>query len=310
MVKAFRFLALPALLAATAQAAPAGDRLVLDNRYSEDSDGLRQQAYYAGAEKALPALGKDAATGVRAGYWQLEGQGDRVEFTGLRVDHRQALGALDIELGVHQLFGDGWSPTLGRAELRYAAAPVTLSAGVDRELVDTVVAARRETTLDAWHGVVDYAATPEWTLVGGALLQDFSDGNARRGGLFKLVYAPAALEGFNTQLRLRRLDGDRRGVGYFSPDRFEEGLVLLQYGHALPGGRFVLTGLAGAGEQRVDARDSNGVFQAELRLRGWFTDALGLEGRGGCSNTGELVTGPAGNGYRYCYALLTLMRPW
>lgn len=298
------------LLAATAQAAPAGDRLVLDAAASEDSDGLRQQSWYAGAVKALPTAGEKAEVGVRAGYWQLEGQGDRVEFTGLRVDHRLAPGPLTLDLGLHQLFGDGWSPTLGHATGSYTAGTVTLAAGMDRELVDTVIAARRETTLDSWHGVVDYAATPEWTLVGGALLQDFSDGNQRLGGLFKVVYAPAALEGLNTQLRLRRLDGDRRGIGYFSPDRFEEGLLLLQYGHALPGDRFVLTGQAGAGMQRIDGRDDNAVFLGELRLRGWFSDALGLEGKTGCSNTGELVTGPAGNGYRYCYAVLTVLRPW
>lgn len=311
MVKGTHLAALLAVVAATAQAAPAQDRLVLDLAATEDSDGLRQHSLYAGAVKGLPALGEGAAVGLRAGYWQLEGAGDPVEFTGLRVDHRQALGPVAVDVGIHQLFGDDWSPTLGHlgASLK-PAPPLTLAAGVNREVVDTVIAARRETTLDTWHLVADYAVGAEWTLVGGGLMQGFNDGNTRQGGLVKVVYAPAAMEGFTAQLRLRRLDGDRRGIGYFSPDRFEEGVLLLQYGRALPGDRFVLTLQAGGGQQRIDADDTNPVYIAELRTRGWFGDALGLEGKTGCSNTGEVVTGPAASGYRYCYATLTLMRPW
>lgn len=310
MVKAILLAALLPLLAVMAQAAPAGDRFVLDSAGSEDSDGLRQHSLYAGAVRALPALGAAADVGIRAGYWQLEGAGDRVEFTALRVDHRRSLGPVVVDAGLHPLFGRDWSPLLAHLNASIELAPVTVAAGVDRELVDTVIAARREITLDTWHLVADYAAGAEWTLVGGGLLQDFSDGNQRRGGLFKLIYSPARVEGLSAQLRLRRLDGERRGIGYFSPDRFEEGLLLLQYGHALPGDRFVLTGQAGGGQQRVDGRDDNPVFVAELRARGWFTDTLGLEGRTGCSNTGELVTGPAASGYRYCHVHLRLMRPW
>lgn len=298
-------------LALAASLAQAGDRLVLDLMAAEDSDGLRQHSLYAGAVKAWPALGKDASTGLRAGYWQLEGPLDRIDFTGLRVDHRQALGSGQLGLGLHQLVGDDWSPTLGygNAVVR-PLATLALDVGVDRELVDTVIAARRETTLDAWHVVADWTITPQWVLVAGPQRQDFSDGNRRQGGLLRLVWSPAALEGFNAQLRLRRLDGDFRGIGYFSPDRFEEGLLQLQYGRAVAGGRLVLTGVAGAGAQRVDATATDDVFLAELRARGWLSEGFGLEGKAGCTNTGELVASAAGGGYRYCQLNLTLMRPW
>jgi hypothetical protein len=310
MVKAILLAALLPWLAVMAQAAPADDRFVLDTAGSEDSDGLRQHSLYAGAVRTLPALGASADIGVRAGYWQLEGAADRVEFTALRVDHRRSLGPVAVDAGLHPLFGRDWSPLLAHLNASVELAPVSLVAGVDRELVDTVIAARREITLDSWHLVADYTAGAEWTLVAGGLLQDFSDSNHRKGGLFRIIYSPSRVEGLNAQLRLRRLDGDRRGIGYFSPDRFEEGVLLLQYGHALPGGRFVLTAQAGGGQQRIDGRDTNPVFVAELRARGWFTDTLGLEGRTGCSNTGDLVTGPAASGYRYCHGQLTLMRPW
>lgn len=302
------------LLAGTAflaGAAQAADRMVLDLMASEDSDGLRQHSLYAGVVKAWPALGKEAGTGLRAGYWQLEGAGDRVDFAGLRVDHRQALGDGQLAFGLHQLAGDDWSPTLGYGSVVVKPLPaLALDVGVDRELVDTVIAARRETTLDVLHAVVDWSITPEWVLVAGPLRQDFSDGNRREGGLLKVVWAPAAAEGFNAQLRLRRLDGEFRGIGYFSPDRFEEGLLQLQYGRAVAGGRLVLTGVAGAGGQRVDGAGTDAVFLAEVRLRGWLTDHFGLEGKAGCTNTGDVVASPAGNGYRWCQLNLSLMRPW
>lgn len=311
MVKGIRGTAPALLLAVTfAHAAPTGDRLVLDTMATDDSDGLRQQSVYVGAVKALPSLGSTAAIGLRAGYWQLSGKGDQVEFTGLRLDEQQSLGPTTIDVGVHQLFSSDWSPTLGHASVAVPLAPVTLSAGVERAVVDTVIAARRETTFDTWNATADYTVSTQWTVVGGGLLQDFSDGNQRQGGVFKVIFSPSTLEGFNAQLRLRRLDGDRQGIGYFSPDRFEEGLLVVQYGHALPGDRFVLTGQAGAGAQRIDSRDNFAVFLAELRARGWFTDTLGMEGKLGCTNTGDLVAGPASDGYRYCYANLSLMRPW
>lgn len=303
-----RLLAFLPLLAGTAVA---GDRLVLDSMASEDSDGLRQQSFYAGAVKALPALGKDAGIGLRAGWWQLEGQGDRVEFTGVRVDHRQALGRGELALGLHQLFGDGWSPTLGHATVVLKPAEAwSLDAGLDRELVDTVIAARRRTTLDAWHVIADYAPAPAWLLVAGPQWQDFSDGNRRQGGLFKLVWSPAALPGFNAQLRLRRLDADFRGTGYFSPDRFEEGLLLAQYSLPVLGERLVLGAQVGAGQQRIDGAASDGIYLAELRARGWLSDTFGLEGKAQCSNTGEVVVTSAAAGYRYCQVNLSLMRPW
>ncbi|HET8731617.1 MAG TPA: hypothetical protein VFM34_10985 [Moraxellaceae bacterium] len=311
MVKGIRITASALwFVTALAHAAPAGDRLVLDTMATDDSDGLRQQSVYAGAVKALPSLGTNAAIGVRAGFWELEGPGQHVDFTALRVDHQQALGPTTIDVGVHQLFGNDWSPTLGHAAVSVPLAPVTLEAGVERALVDTVIAARRETTFDTWNATADYTVSPQWTVVGGGLLQDFSDGNQRQGGVFKVVYSPSTLEGFNAQLRLRRLDADRQGIGYFSPDRFEEGLLLLQYGHPLPGDRFVLTGQVGGGVQRIDSRDNFAVFVAELRARGWFTDTLGMEGKLGCTNTGDIAVGAATGGYRYCYANLTLMRPW
>jgi hypothetical protein len=298
------------LCALLAGSALAGDRVVLEVAGSEDSDGLRQHAELAGYLHALPEQGKKAHVGVRAGYWQLAAPGGLQEdFSVLRLDHERRLGPVDLALGVKQLASDDWSPTLGSAHATWQATPRwSLAAGIATDIVDTALAARRETRFDTVDISSDYRIGDAFTVIGGLLHQDFSDGNEREGGLLRLVYAPPRIEGFNTQLRWRRNDGDLRGIGYFSPDRFEEAMLQLQYGRALPGGRFVLTGVAGAGGQQVDRGETTSTFLAELRARGWFSDRFGLEGKGGCSNSGDIGVRAAGGSYRYCYVNLALIR--
>jgi hypothetical protein len=293
-----------------ATAAVAGDRLLLDTLGTEDSDGLRQHVEYVGLRHALPAQGRDAHVDLRAGYWHLAAPGDLQEdFTVLRLDHERAFGAVATTLRLQQLVSEDWSPTLGGLGASWQATPRwSLAAGADADIVDTALAAQHEIRVDTYNLSGDYRIGAAFTLAGSLLQQDFSDGNRREGGRLRIAYAPPMLEGFNAQLRLRRLDGDFRGIGYFSPDRFEDVMLQLQYGHALPGGRFNLTGIAGGGGQRIDGGATTSVFLAELRTRGWFTDQLGLEGKAGCSNSGDLNVRAASGGYRYCYANVTLLR--
>lgn len=303
---------LPLLLLATiAQSAPAADRIISDTALSSDSDGQRQRSEYLGYVHALPALGKTASVGLRAGYWQIAGPGDRIEFGALRLDHQRRIGPVDISLRAHQLSSNDWSPTLGAVAADIHVTPRwTLSASGDFDLVDTVVAARLHTRFDTYNLSTDYQLLDTVTLVGSVLQQQFSDGNQRQGGQARIIYSPHQIEGFTAQLRLRRIDSDFQGTGYFSPDRFEEALALLQYGHALPGDRFTMTLLAGGGEQRVDSATTQPVYQAELRTRGWFNNRFGLEGKAGCSNTGDTVLRAAADGYRYCYGTLSLLGSW
>lgn len=298
------------LLLLSAPTAFAGDRLVFDVAGSEDSDGLRQHSEYVGFVHALPALGRKASVGLRVGYWHLAAPGPlQKDFAALRLDHERTLGPVDVALRAQQLASEDWSPTLGAANASWHVTPHwNLSAGAERDIVDTVQATQHEIRFDTYNASTDYRFGETFTVVGGVLAQDFSDGNHREGGLARLIWTPPALDGFNTQLRWRRLDADFRGFGYFSPDRFEERMLQLQYGHGLPGGKFSLTGVAGRGEQQVDRGEASAIFLAELRTRGWFTDHFGLEGRAGCSNVGDLNVRAAGGGYRYCYASFSLMR--
>jgi hypothetical protein len=291
--------------AAPAWSAP--DRVVAESTMTSDSDGQHERTADAGYIHALPALGDKASVGLRAGYWLLDNPTDRIEFGTLRLDHQSRLGPVDLALQATQLAGD-WSPTLGSADFTvHPGQRLAIDLSGDSSLVNTATAARRHTRFNTGNLSVDYRLLDSLTLVGGVVQQWFSDGNHRFGRLGRLIYSPSWLEGFNVQLRLRRVDSEFAGVGYFSPDRLEEAVGLLQYSHALPGGRFVLTGIAGGGVQRVNGMDTSSLYQAELRTRGWFTDHFGLEAKAGCSNTGGLQVQAATGGYRYCYGNLSLI---
>lgn len=303
---------LPALLFfILVQTATAADRIVSDTAVSADSDKQQQRSEHLGFVHALPSLDKTASLGLRAGYWRLDSTDDRVEFGVLRLDHKRSIGAVAISLRAQQLFSDDWSPTTGAIAADYHVSPRwTLSASGDADVVDTVVAIRQHTRFNTYNVSTDYQVRDTVTLVGSVLQQRFSDGNLRNGSLARVIYSPLQLDGFTAQLRLRRLDSDMQGFGYFSPDRFEEAMALLQYGHALPGNHFVLTLMAGGGEQRIDGASTTPVYAMELRTRGWFNDRVGLEGKAGCSNTGDTVLRATTDNYRYCYGTLSLLGAW
>jgi hypothetical protein len=291
-----------------AAAAAPHDRAVAESSLSSDSDGLHERTADVGYIHALPSLSPDATLGVRGGYWLLDSPTDRIEFGTLRLDHQSRLGPVDVALQGTQLAGSGWSPTLGSANFSFHMTPrLALDLGGESNLVDTVIAARRHTRFNTGNAFLEYQLLDSVTVVGGVLEQWFSDGNHRFGRLGKVIWSPSWLEGFNAQVRVRRIDSEFAGVGYFSPSRLEEAIGLLQYGHALPGGHFVLTGVAGGGVQRVDGMTTSSLYQAELRTRGWFTDHLGMEAKLGCSNTGGLQVQAATGGYRYCYGNLALI---
>ncbi len=309
MVKIFAW-----LLAAMLPCAAYGEdfRLLLESSLSHDTDGQQESEQYAGYVAALPSQGKGSSAGLRAGYLELADTSNRLGFAALRLDYQRNLDdRLKYALRFKQLASSDWSPTLGGAGISYEASPRWHFEGsADSDIIDTVSAASRHLRVVTYNLAADDHLDESWTVVAGVLHQNITDGNVRTGGLLKLVFAPPSVAGFNVQLRVRRVASDFAGVGYFAPERLTEALLLFQYGAALPGDKWTLTALAGGGTQRVNDQDSARIYRAELRLRGWFTEHLGLEGQAGCSNTGGFNTSSAGGGYRYCFGHVGLIGSW
>lgn len=291
--------------------AGAPDRARLDLQTSEDSDRAHQQAYLAELLGPLPFGGAQAQWAVGGGYRLIDDAVGREAFTRARAsvalepsEHTR------LQARTELLDGDDWSPVLGGASLgRRFSSHWSGEVSVDRELVDTVTAVRARNLVTTWAGSLDYAWSPSWTIVVAANVQDLRDSNERHGRSLRLVWAPPQAE-WNLQLRLRRIDSEFRGAGYFSPRRLEDALFTGIVHRPLAGDRYLLSLRAGAGAQRIDRGDDEALYLAEVRGRGWFTDHYGFEARATCSNSGGFNTGPAGDGYRYCEALLSLIAAW
>lgn len=289
-------------------AATVHERAVLETTFSSDSDGLHERTVDAGYIYPMPSLSPKATLAGRAGYWLLNSPADHIEFGSLRLDHQSSFGPVDITLQGRQLINSDWSPSLGSADFNFhATKKFSVDVFAESNIVDTVIAAQRHTRLNTGNLSADYELSSSVTVAGGILKQWFTDGNRRFGRSGRIIYSPAWLEGFNAQLRVRRLDSDFPGIGYFSPNRLEEALGLFQYGHALPGGHFVLTGIAGGGVQRINGATTSPLYKAEVRIRGWFTDHFGIEAKTGCTNTGGLQVSAATDNYRYCFGGLSLI---
>lgn len=316
LVSRARLLA-PALLLAAGVAAAANPRLVNENVYSEDSEDARQHAHYLGYIFAPAFTAADDRSGLWLGVWDFDDPAGAVDFRALRFTHDTPLGADSrLQLRLTQLDGEDWSPLLGSISLAHTARERwRFEASAERALIDSVPAIARRLYGDTYTAGADYAINTEWTLAGALQHQRIRDGNEREGGVLRLIYSPAALPGFTVQTRSRLMDSDFDGAGYFSPPELAEHLLLLGYARALgENERWLLSGLAGPGRQRFEdaAGEStrNSLFHAELKLRGWFSDRFGLEGRAFCSNAGGPNRGAPDDDYRYCYATASLLVSW
>ncbi len=298
------------LCAALATGVAEAARVVVDQLYVNDSDGMWQYRLLAGTEHRVEVPLAGSSAGFRAGRWRIDDQAGREDFDMLRLyfDSGETR-SWRARAGLAQLSGEG-SPTLPDATLNWTGGKWYVEGGAQRELIDTVTAIRLHTLVDTWSISADYRIAPEWTAIGALYTQSITDGNRRFGQVARLVYSPARYEGLTLQGRVRHVDSDFNGIGYFSPDRLLESMLLAGYRRPLLDDNWVAGAQAGIGRQTIDSEIDNSLYLTELSLRGWFTERLGLDGRALCSNAGGSATGQGDSGYRYCSVNLSLIGAW
>lgn len=299
------------LLCLTTTSAASGARVVVENLYSDDSDNARQWRYYLGVDQPVDQPLASGTAGVRVGQWKLDDTVGTEHFTALNLRYdtgpsRRWRSRFDIT----QLSGD-WSPTLGEANVSYkTSGPWYMEASAQRDIIDTVTAIRTRYSADTYSASADYALTPNLTLVGALYTQAISDGNNRVGKVARVIYSFSQIEGFNVQGRIKLVDSDFRGTGYFSPRELKEYMALTGYTRSIFGERWSVGAQAGIGVQSADDADSIDLFYGEVKIKGWFSDLIGLEAKANCSNTGGFSTGQSTTNYRYCLGSLSLISVW
>lgn len=298
-------------------AAPAETaRLVSENLFVDDSEDAAQQAHYLGVVLHPQWQSRPDKLGLWYGRWLFDDPAGGEAFDAWRLTYESALSEqTTLNLRLLKLHGDDWSPWLGGAALAYVPGERwRFEASAERELIDSVPGIRQQLTSDNLTLSADWNFAPRWTLVGALMHLSVDDGNDRKGGVLRLIYQVPAVAGLTLQTRSRILHSDFDGIGYFSPPELAEHLLLVGYSRSFLQERWSLSALAGAGSQRFEDdfgdRTRNDLYSAELKLRGWFSDQYGLEGRAYCANTGGPNSGAPADDYRYCSLLFSLIRSW
>jgi hypothetical protein len=92
--------------------------------------------------------------------------------------------------------------------------PYYLEASLERSIVDSLLAINNTILVDTYTFSADAPVANEFTQVGAAIYQSFTDDNAKQGGLIKFVYTPNRIEGLNTALVFKQVRSDQQGTGY------------------------------------------------------------------------------------------------
>ena len=298
------------LLAASSPPCQAGNLLFTEGRYTHDSDQAEQYLLVVGAGQVFDsgAWSKIELGGGLRRFTDNQG-GETFNLYRLRLESAKR-GGWQARLRLDWQQSQEWSP------LTYAAAVSGqtgerwyLEFSAERDLVDTVTAIRQEIVVDSYSLSADYRLTNSFTIVGAPLVQRFTDGNNRWGGVVRLVYSPPRYENLSLEVKGRLLKSDVDGHGYFSPATLQEYFLIV--GLAMPFGNdnWVARLRLGPGLQVVEPHVGEGetkdAYLGELKLRGWFTQSLGLEAVAGCSSALQ-----ASGSYDYCYGDARLTYHW
>ncbi|WP_156966361.1 hypothetical protein [Algiphilus aromaticivorans] len=278
---------------------------------SDDSDDSTQQRVFADLSRPL-ADAPDTVLGAGVGHWRLSESDDHTSFRVARGRVEHAFSATtQLEASASLLDGQAWSPTLGTATLSHMPdRPFYVELSASRGLIDTLAGIDNHWDIVSVGGSLDIGPFAGFTVVGGYTQQALGDGNDRAVYVLRLIHEPAFSDRWLVQTRTRLLRADFDSVGFFAPERLDEHLLLVTYRRPVFQERWFFSIEAGGGVQTVNRGERKGIYTADLVWRGWFNDHFGLDGRGGCMNTGGLDTRAAGGGYMYCQAVVSLLWSW
>lgn len=138
---------------------------------------------------------------------------------------------------------------------------------INREAIETRAALDKGVYSTLAGIALDQGVGAHITLVGLAARQDFSDGNARNHGRFKLIYQPDLDLGLTLQARYRQYNSTSNNVGgaYFNPGRYSETMLAVGWRKRIQGWNLSLTG--GVGEQKVAADPYSTTYLLETSLQ-------------------------------------------
>lgn len=279
--------------------------------FSHDSDNADLYGIYTGYRHPIENSRSRSKIGFQVGLLTLSDPIGKERFKVLELNHQsEPVKGAYLDLKGKWLNGDDWSPLLYSGNLGYKPDDKWyIEMFGERGIVDSVTSVRLEYLIDTYGFSIDYAVTNEFTLVGAWFNQNVSDGNDRIGKIGRVVYTPRAHDWLNLQVKARIIDSSFDGIGYFSPDRLSEYFLLIGAARTFADDDWVIRGLAGPGLQKIDEHgggsEKKPALLMEVKLRGWFTQEFGLDGR-----IGYTTAQKTGGSDRYLYGHVNLVRTW
>jgi hypothetical protein len=300
------------LVALMVQSAPAIVNADLTGgvEFSHDSDDADMYGVYTGYSYPFENSRSNSKIGFRVGLLTLTDPIGTERFKTLELSHRsEPVERAHLDLKGRWLNGD-WSPLLYAGNFSYKPSDKWyIEVFGERGIVDSVTSVRLEYLIDTYGFSIDYAVTNEFTLVVALFDQNVSDGNERIGKVGRIVYTPRAHDWLNLQIKTRIIDNDFGGIGYFSPDTLSEYFFLIGLARPFADDDWVIRGLIGPGLQRIDEHgggsEEKPAFLMEAKLKGWFTQEFGLDGR-----VGYTTAQKTGGSDRYIYGHVNLTHTW
>lgn len=280
------------------------DQLRSKNAWSHDNAEVDQQWHLIGYLKALKKT--KSSLGVDLGAWKISENNQQEKFNILGVNASvidKINGTLEVELMLYD--NKDWSTEL--FSVRYSVLTNALyyyEVAAERSIVDSIQAINNRVMVDTYSASFDVPVTAQTTFVAAAIYQSFTDDNSKQGGIIKGVYSFDAIKGMNASIVMKQLNADRRGSGYFSPDKQLQYYATVDYSVPVFDEKFKFKSSISLGREIINDDIYNHLAKIELGFKGWLDDVNGLEGRVGCSNTADTQSNRSQNQYRYCYATL------
>lgn len=279
---------------------------------AHDSDEAHHNAFYLNYRNQLGDRTDEAYWGLGVGTRKFKDTNGEASFNAVTAEYKHPLSSqVTFRADGSKLLDSQWSPWTASTALIFQPSPRSYTElFAERDIVDTSLASDAELRVNTYGISSDYRFTREFTGVLAAFRQTFDDGNTRDGRVARLLWEISRYEWIIAELKFKQLEADFNGVGYFSPAKQREELLIVTLRDTYLSGNLAASLKLGGGRQTINDSFEQSLYLIEINARGWFTSNVGHTTRLGCQNSGDLGFGATDDDYRYCYADLSLHYAW
>ena len=264
---------------------------------SSDNENFRAEKFRLGYMPRYEHPDRYAGFSLQTNYYKQNdwsARGEQIGVVSKAINPRTGLG-YNLNLNLSRINGHELLTTESSWGFRLNDS-TTAEVFIGSEWVETELALEDGVHYQLIGAAIDHQLTERLSLGAAAGGMFFSDSNDRPFLKLRAVYELLPEHGMTLQLRHRQYETRKDSDYYFSPDRYEETMLALGVRKRING--WLLTGLAGLGEQRVDRASSTRTELLEFSATSPIMNKAFFRVRAGYSTSAGLVNDPD---YSYSY---------